>query len=57
MTKSTTRQITVPAEDIERAIHVVRGRRVMLDSDLAGLYGVTTAALNQAVNRNAERFR
>ena len=57
MTKSTTRQITVPAEDIERAIHVVRGQRVMLDSDLAGLYGVTTAALNQAVNRNAERFR
>ena len=44
------------AEQIERAIHVVRGQRVLLDSDLASLYGVTTKALNQAVKRNAERF-
>ena len=35
---------------------MVRGQRVMLDSDLAKLYGVTTAALNQAVQRNADRF-
>jgi hypothetical protein len=41
---------------IEAAIHIVRGQRVMLDSDLARLYGVTTAALNQAVHRNEERF-
>ena len=38
------------------AIFVARGHRVMLDADLAQLYGVTTAALNQAVKRNADRF-
>ena len=44
------------ADQIEQSIHVIRGQRVMLDADLARLYGVTTAALNQAVQRNAERF-
>src|SRR6266436_370613 len=44
------------SEQIERSIRVVRGQRVMLDADLARLYGVTTAALNQAVRRNADRF-
>lgn len=43
-------------EHLEQMIHVIRGQRVMLDSDLANLYGVTTAALNQAVLRNSERF-
>jgi hypothetical protein len=37
-------------------IHIVRGRRVMLDSDLAKLYGVTTMAFNQAIRRNRNRF-
>lgn len=37
-------------------IHVVRGRRVVLDSDLAALYGVLTKRLNEAVRRNADRF-
>ena len=46
----------VPAEQIERSIHVFRGQRVMLDVDLAQLYAATTSALNQAVKRNAERF-
>ena len=46
----------IPAERIEGIIHIVRGQRVMLDSDLAELYGTTTMALNQAVKRNAERF-
>lgn len=46
----------MPAEQIDRAIKVVRGQRVMLDTDLARLYGVTTMALNQAVRRNADRF-
>jgi len=46
----------VPVEDIARRIHSVRGQRVMLDSDLAELYGVETRALNQAVKRNAGRF-
>jgi len=41
---------------IESRILVVRGERVMLDSDLATLYGVPTKALNQAVKRNLERF-
>jgi len=41
---------------IERRIHVVRSQRVMLDSDLAELYGISTKVLNQAVRRNRERF-
>lgn len=49
-------QSAVPSERIERAIHVVRGQRVMLDFDLAMLYGVPTKTLNQAVKRNADRF-
>jgi hypothetical protein len=43
-------------EVIEERIHELRGRRIMLDSDLAGLYEVSTKVLNQAVRRNAERF-
>lgn len=46
----------MPQKQIEQAILVIRGHRVMLDSDLAKLYGVTTKALNQAVKRNANRF-
>lgn len=42
--------------DIEQRIFVIRGQRVMLDRDLAQLYGVTVKALNQAVKRNIERF-
>lgn len=49
-------KIAISTKDIEGAIHVVRGQRVMLDADLAKLYGVTTAALNQAVTRNKQRF-
>jgi hypothetical protein len=41
---------------IEQRIYTIRGVRVILDSDLAALYGVTTAALNQAVKRNEARF-
>jgi hypothetical protein len=44
------------AARIEARIHVIRGERVMLDSDLASLYGVATRALNLAVRRNASRF-
>jgi len=46
----------VPVEHITRAILVLRGHRVLLDAELAELYGVPTKALNQAVKRNAERF-
>ena len=45
-----------PLENIENLIHVIRGKQVMLDRDLARLYGVETKALNQAVKRNMERF-
>ena len=44
------------AAEIEGAIHVVRGQRVMLDSDLAKLYGVTTGRLNEQLSRNRARF-
>ena len=46
----------IPTERIERAILILRGHKVMLDSELAALYSVETKALNQAVNRNIERF-
>lgn len=46
----------IPSERIERAILLMRGEKVLLDSDLAELYGVETRALNQAVGRNASRF-
>ena len=51
------RAVHPPAiEEIESAIHDVRGHRVMLDADLARTYGVETRALVQAVKRNAEKF-
>jgi hypothetical protein len=46
----------VAAERIEAAILLLRGQKVLLDADLAALYGVETRALVQAVKRNAERF-
>lgn len=46
----------VPVERIERAILVLRGHKVMLDTDLADLYEVPTKVLLQAVKRNLERF-
>lgn len=46
----------VTAETIERKIYLVRGQKVMLDRDLAQLYGVETRVLNQAVRRNIDRF-
>ena len=49
-------RVYIPAERIERLILLIRGQRVMLDSDLAKLYEVTTSNLNKAVRRNPERF-
>ena len=46
----------IPVEQIEKAIHLIRGERVILDADLATLYGVETRALVQAVKRNLQRF-
>jgi len=48
--------LPVPLRRIEQAILVVRGQRVMLDADLAALYGVETKALVRAVKRNEDRF-
>ena len=46
----------IPVERVEQSIYLIRGHKVMLDRDLAGLYGVETRVLNQAVKRNTERF-
>jgi hypothetical protein len=48
--------VKIPAERIENAILLIRGEKLILDSDLAALYGVETRALLQAVKRNRERF-
>jgi len=46
----------VPVEDVAQSIIVLRGKRVILDRDLAVIYGVPTGRLNEAVKRNIERF-
>jgi hypothetical protein len=56
MIRKPTKADVVPMERIRQAILLVRGLKIMLDRDLAMLYGVETRALNQAVKRNRERF-
>jgi len=46
----------IPVERIEHSILLIRGHKVMLDADLARLYGVTTKRLNEQVRRNRDRF-
>lgn len=46
----------IPVEKIEKAIYLIRGEKVMVDRDLADLYGLPTKVFNQAVKRNASRF-
>jgi len=46
----------IPIERVEGKIFLIRGQKVMLDRDLAELYGVKTFVLNQAIKRNLERF-
>ncbi len=48
--------LLIPSQSIEEKIFLIRGQRVMLDRDLALLYGVTTFNLNKAVKRNLDRF-
>ncbi len=48
-------QALISAERIERAIFLIRGQKVMLDVDLAALYGVDPGGLNRAVKRNRDR--
>jgi hypothetical protein len=50
------KKIAIPSELIERRIYLIRDQKVMLDRDLADIYGVETRALVQAVKRNIERF-
>jgi ORF6N domain len=56
MAKTRTGSEVVPLERITQAILVIRGQKVLLDAQLAELYGVPTKALNQAVKRNIKRF-
>lgn len=46
----------IPVEKIDRSILVIRGYRIMLDRDLADIYGVKTSRLNEQVKRNIDRF-
>jgi hypothetical protein len=46
----------VDLDTVERTIRILRGHRVLLDVDLAAMYGVEAKALNQAARRNLERF-
>jgi len=46
----------IPVEMIERRILLIRGQKVMLDADLAEVYGVPTKRLNEQMKRNASRF-
>jgi len=48
--------MSIQLENIKDKIYLIRGCRVMLDSDLAQLYGVETRVLNQSVRRNIHRF-
>jgi hypothetical protein len=50
------KKVTLPGEAIENVIREIRGQKVILDSDLASIYGVETKALNRAVKRNTYRF-
>jgi hypothetical protein len=50
------KQLPIPVERIEKSIFLIRGHKIMLDADLAELYGVTTKRLNEQVRRNISRF-
>lgn len=51
-----TKTLMIPDELVMNKIYLIRGQKVMLDFDLASLYGVETRVLNQAVKRNSIRF-
>jgi hypothetical protein len=54
--EKTSKKLVIPDELVMQKIYLIRGHKVMLDRDLAELYGVSTKALKQAVRRNAGRF-
>ena len=49
-------ELIIPDELVMNKIYLIRSQKVMLDRDLAELYGVETKVLNQAVKRNSDRF-
>ncbi len=51
-----TKSSVIPRQPVEQLIQTIRGQRVILDTDLARVYGVTTKRLNEAVRRNIDRF-
>ena len=51
-----TKSLIIPDERIEKTILLIRGQKIIIDTDLAELYEVSTKALNQAVTRNEQRF-
>ena len=56
MPKKIIQKSIIPAETIATKIYLIRGQKVMLDRDLAELYGVATKRLNEQVRRNEKRF-
>ncbi|GAG13577.1 unnamed protein product, partial [marine sediment metagenome] len=50
------KSVIIPIEQVEKTILLIRGQKVILDTDLAKLYGVTTKRLNEQVKRNRDRF-
>lgn len=56
MSDITPNRSIIPAARIERSILLIRGQKVIVDADLAALYGVETRRLNEQVRRNADRF-
>ena len=55
-TSNDAKQISIPDEVVIQKIYLIRGLKIMLDSDLAALYGVETKVLKQQVKRNSDRF-
>ena len=57
MAKKDIKEVTVLIEKISSKVYLIRGQKVMLDRDLAELYGVETALLKRAVRRNRDRLQ
>ena len=56
MTRNEVKDVSISIKQISDKIYFIRGYKIMLDRDLAGLYGVETKVLKQAVKRNIDRF-
>lgn len=56
MTSNKSKNVSLLIQNIDHTIYTIRGQRVILDEDLAKIYGVETKVLNQAIRRNKERF-